>query len=103
MKLRPKQGQVLVELIPYENHTAGGLELPDNVKHKDEIGRMPGQRAKVLSLGVWPTTKKGHLIPYEFKVGDVVVVDPTAGSNLTAEHKHWKLYDYRSILGTVSV
>lgn len=102
MKLRPKQGQVLVELIPYESETAGGLTIPETAKRRDEIGRMPGQRAKVLSLGVWPTTKKGHLIPYEFKAGDVVFVDPTAGSNLAAEHKHWKLYDYRSILGIVS-
>ena len=102
MKLRPRQGQVLVELIPYESETAGGLTIPETAKRGDEIGRMPGQRAKVLRTGVWPTTKKGHLIPYEFKPGDFVIVDPTAGNSLSADNQRWKLYDYRSILGIVS-
>ena len=102
MKLRPLQGQVLVELIPYATETAGGLAIPETANPKDAIGRMPVQRAKVLSLGVWATTKKGHLIPYDFKPGNVVLVDPTMGKNLSAEHRKWKIYDASDVLGLES-
>lgn len=102
MKFRPLQGQVLVELIPYDKETAAGLLIPDTVKHKDQIGRMPAQRAKVLSVGVWATTKKGHLIPYDFRPGNVVLVDPTMGKNLSAEHRKWKIYDASDVLGLES-
>lgn len=102
MKFRPLQGQVLVELIPYDKETAAGLVIPDTAKNKDEIGRMPAQRAKVLSLGVWPTTKKGHLIPYDFAIGNIVLVDPTMGTNLSSEQRRWKLYRSEQIIGLVA-
>ncbi len=93
---------VLVELIPYESETFSGIAIPETVKHRDGIGRMPGQRGKVLSVGVWPTTKKGRLISYEFASGDIVIVDPTCGANLDAHNSRWKLYRFDQILAVVT-
>lgn len=102
MKLRPLQGQVLVELIPYDKLTESGLELPDTVRRKDTIGKMPGQRAKVLRMGVWKTTKSGKTIPYDFREGNIVIVDPTMGTNAELGRSKLKFYDANLILGVES-
>lgn len=96
-RLRPRQGHVLVELLPYETESHGGIQLPENLKRKDMIGRKPLQRARVHSCGVWATTRKGIPIPYEFGKGDIVYVDPVIGQNVNVYPLKMKIYDVREI------
>jgi len=100
-RLRPRQGHVLVELLPYETKTSGGLHLPDGLKRKDMIGRMPLQRARVHSCGVWATTKNGIPIPYEFRRGDLVLVDPVFGTNVDVHPLKMKIYHSREIAALI--
>lgn len=106
-RIRPKQGQVLVELMPppvshlgYGSAGPGQAEiiLPENRRLKDEIGRQPAREAIVLSCGIWPTTKEGCLIPYEFRKGSRVLVDPVRGTELRLYPKTLRLYDHTEIL-----
>lgn len=99
--IRPKQGQVLVELHAESKLTDGGLVIPDGVRTKDQIGRMPARAATVISMGVWPTNRKGRMLAYEFRKGSVVMVDPALGTNLMAHPKALKLYDHSQILAVI--
>lgn len=100
-RLRPRQGHVLVELLPYETESHGGIQLPENLKRKDMIGRKPLQRARVHSCGVWATTRKGIPIPYEFRRGDLVLVDPVFGTNVDVHPLKMKIYHSREIAALV--
>lgn len=98
MRMRPKRGKVLVEMLPLENQTESGLALAERRRLKDFIGRMPAQLARVICCGVWPVTKTGRMIQYEFRPGNLVFVDPTMGTNLSVHPKRLKLFDHTQIL-----
>jgi len=102
MKMRPKQGQVLVELLPVPNMTPGGLTIPDNAARTDTIGREPAREAIVRSIGVWPTTKKGIPLPYEVLPGNRVAVDPVLGVPVMEHPKVLRIYDHSQILALIT-
>lgn len=100
-RIRPLQGQVLVEILPADKETAGGIALPENVRTKDAIGREPARKAKVLATGIWPTSRKGRMLSYEFRTGAIVMVDPGFGKNVNVEIRRLKLYDHKEILAAL--
>ena len=100
-RIRPLKGQALVELLPEEAESHGGIALPENARVKDSIGRMPACAARVLALGIWPTTSTGRMLAYEVHAGSLVLVDPAIGKNVGAELKRLKLYDHREILAAI--
>ena len=99
--IRPFQGQVLIEVLrpPSEDR---GLHLLENRKLNDRIGREPAREGIVRSCGIWATTKHGHLIPYEFRKGDRVLVDPVLGRHVLAYPHNLRLYNHRDILAKVN-
>lgn len=99
--IRPKQGEVLVQMLPVDHQTESGLFLDENRRLHDAIGRQPAQRAKVVACGMWPTSRSGRMYAYDFKVGDLVMVDPVLGKNLQAHPVRLKLYGHREILAKV--
>jgi len=67
--IRPFQGQVLVEMLPADAFSHAGLSIPDKAKEKPQQGI-------VRRIGAWKQARKSRgLIPYDFKVGDKVVID----------------------------
>jgi len=100
-RIRPKQGQVLVELLPEPNQERGFV-LPDNRVVKDRIGRKPLREAVVHSCGVWPTTAKGRPFAYEFHKGSRVFVDPVIGMELRSYPRVFRIYNWNDILAVVT-
>lgn len=99
-KLHPFQGQVLIALFPADT-MRNGLFLPDKRNEKDKIGRQPAARARVLDLGCWPQAKNKQLMAYEFKKGDVVLVDLAVGKDMSDGPDRYKLIDYSQVLAVL--
>lgn len=78
--IRPFQGQVLVEMLPSDAFTQGGLEIPDKAKEKPQEGI-------VRRIGTWRQARKSRsLIPYDFRVGDKVLVDRRSWGPIIDRH-----------------
>jgi co-chaperonin GroES (HSP10) len=89
MKLRPLTGQVLVEILPADKRSAGGIELPEHTigpEEHQEAARNPsmppGVTGIVKAIGPWPKLANGMVEMPEFGVGAQVVIAPRAGLDL---------------------
>lgn len=93
--VRPCRGKVLIEMIPPDEVSPGGVFLPEQVysvasdtgRSKPLTPRGATVRARVISIGPWPLVKKGpkkgfQLMP-EFKEGDLVIVSAHGGTYMS--------------------
>ena len=69
---KPLNNYVLMERMPEENKTAGGIIIPDNAKEKPSRGR-------VVAVGDG-AVENGNRIPMTVAVGDVVLFAKWAAS-----------------------
>lgn len=74
-QIRPLKGMCLVKLLAPPRETESGLALPD-VKHP----RL--EKAQVIRIGAWPTTKAGLALVPEFRVGTQVIIASESGTKL---------------------
>ena len=80
LKLKPLGGRVIVEPIEQEEMTAGGIILPETAKEKPQEG-------KILAAGPGDRDEDGERIPMEVKVGDVVLYNKYAGTEIKVDGK----------------
>jgi co-chaperonin GroES (HSP10) len=90
MKVRPLTGQVLVEILPADSRSSGGIDLPEHTpspEENQEAARRPsvppGLTGVVKAIGAWPKLANGMALMPEFGVGTRVVIGPHAGLDLT--------------------
>lgn len=100
--IRPLTGQVLIEVLPPDDKTHGGLFLPD-IAHD----RIQGEKAKpckgrVVAIGPWRKTKTGFAILPDFWIGALVVFTPYAGvkvgKHLGERHQLVRIDDVLAVL-----
>src|SRR5258707_14917186 len=72
MKIRPLSDRIVVQRVPSEDKSTGGILLPDSAKNKP-------QKGKVLSVGPGKMLKDGSRRPLQVKEGDVVLFTNWAG------------------------
>lgn len=75
VNVKPLADRVLVEPMPAEEKTAGGIIIPDTAKEKP-------QRGKVIAVGTGKTDE-----PMTVNVGDTVLYGKYAGTELSIEGK----------------
>jgi chaperonin GroES len=95
MNIRPKRGEVLLEVVP-RGTSDGGVLIPPKYQYQERA-----QQAIVRKLGVWKQDKRGRLLPYEVKPGDRVVFQKNAGRWLHGEQNRLKLLPASRILAIV--
>jgi co-chaperonin GroES (HSP10) len=89
MRVIPLTGQVLVEILPDEKQSAGGIEFPDHLASPEEnqqAARRPEMpkplQGIVREIGPWPRAKNGLMRLPEFGIGARIVIHPNAGQEL---------------------
>ena len=95
--IRPFQGQVLIEMLPSDAFSEGGLSIPDRAKEKPQHGI-------VRRIGTWKQARKSKaLIPYDFKPGDKVLIDRRAWTPVLDRHigERFRLVQADQILAVV--
>lgn len=76
--LKPLGNRVLLELVEEETTTSGGIVLPDSAKEKPQF-------AKVIAVGAGKLLENGDRLALEVSVGDKVVFEKYAGTEIKYE------------------
>lgn len=92
-KIRPLTGQVLIELLPVETKSLGGIDLPQRSLSAEEVQdrhkkpeKPPGIIGIVRECGNWPRLPNGMMLMPEFGKGAKVVIRPEVGLQM---QRHW--------------
>lgn len=80
--IRPLKNQVLVEVLPPDEQSAGGIVIPENVREGSKDEKKPVLKGRVLAIGPWRTTKAGFSILPDFQIGNTVVISPYRGTQV---------------------
>lgn len=94
-RIRPLQDEVLVQFLE-PDYKVGSIYLADQAKENPK-------QAIVRRIGTWKQAKKSRaLIPFEFKVGDRVLVDPRSGTGIRRNiGERLRMVESRQILAIV--
>jgi len=96
MKIKPLQDRVVVERIPVEETTVGGIVLPDTAKEKP-------QRGRVLSIGPGRLLDSGAVVPISVKLGDEVLFGKYSGAEIEFESAEYTILREDDILARFSL
>jgi len=94
MNIKPLGDRVLVEALEEKEQIKGGILIPDSAKEKP-------QEAKVVALGTGKIDEKGHRVPFDVKVGDVVIVSKYGGTEIKYNDKEYKILNSDDIQAIV--
>ena len=94
LNLKPLGGRVVVEPIEAEDITAGGIFLPETAKEKP-------QKGTIVACGEGERDDKGKRIPMDVKVGDVVLFNKYAGTEIKVDGKKVMILRENEILAII--
>ena len=80
LNLKPLVGRLVVEPIEQEDVTTGGILLPETAKEKP-------QKGVVLAIGPGERDDKGKYIPMDVKVGETILFNKYAGTEIKVDGK----------------
>ena len=101
MNLRPLTGQCLVEILPENKVTDGGLIIPDTAQGKDDVGKLPPLKAKVWRLGPWPRKKNGLAPMPDFAPLNIVLVSQYSGRKIKHLQGNFRLVSVEDVLAKI--
>ncbi len=92
MSIRPLHDRILVERLPAEEKTAGGIIIPDTVKEKPTKG-------KVVAVGNGSWDEDGEKrIPLDVKKGDIILFAKWGGTEVNFDGKEYLIMKESDIL-----
>ena len=94
IQLKPLGGRVVVEPLEAEDITSGGIFLPETAKEKP-------QKGTIVACGEGERDDKGKRIPMEVKVGDVILFNKYAGTEIKVDGKKVMILRENEILAII--
>jgi len=94
-KIQPLGGNILVEPVSEESKTAAGIVLPDTVNKEKP------QKGKIVALGTGKVTDDGKKLPFNVKVGDIVIFKKYSPDELEIEDKEYLIMTEEDLLAIV--
>ena len=92
--IQPIGDRILVQPIEENEQVKGGIIIPDSAKEKP-------QNAKVMALGTGKTDKDGKKVPFEVKVGDIVLISKYGGTEVKLDGEKFTLLREDDVLGII--
>jgi Co-chaperonin GroES (HSP10) len=92
--LKPLGDRIIVTVDKEEEKTVGGIVLANNAKEKP-------QTAEVIAVGEGAISEDGKKLPMHVKVGDKVLFDKYAGSNVKYEDSEYLILHEKDIMAIV--
>lgn len=111
MKLRPLTGQVLIEVLPPDTKSPGGVDLPDerplSPDFVQEQSHSPEKPAKnhigiVKAIGPWPRLRNGMAKLPEFGRGARVVFNPFRGQGYRVDNRPMRMMQLDDVLAVLT-
>ena len=90
--ITPLGDRVLVQSVEEDEQVKGGIIIPDSAKEKP-------QEAKIIALGTGKKDDDGNEVPFQVKVGDVVLVSKYGGTEVKFDDEVYQLLREDDILG----
>jgi len=94
LKVKPLGDRVLVEAVEEKEQKKGGIIIPDAHKEKP-------QESKVVALGTGKQDDDGKKLPFDVKVGDLVLTSKYGGSDIKLDGKEYKILNSDDILAVI--
>jgi chaperonin GroES len=93
-KIQPLGDRVLVKTVEEKEQIKGGIFIPDSAKEKP-------QEAKVIALGTGKIDDDGKRVPFDVKVGDVVLTSKYGGTEVKIDDVEYKILSSSDILAII--
>lgn len=94
VNIKPLGDRVLVEPVEEKEQIKGGIVIPDSAKEKPMEG-------KVIALGTGKVDEKGNKVPFDVKVGDIILMSKYGGTEVKYNDKEYKILSQSDILAVV--
>ena len=94
VKVRPLGDRVLIKHIDEEEQVRGGIIIPDSAKEKP-------QEAEVIALGTGAKDSDGKAVPFNVKVGDLVLTSKYGGTEVKVDGVSYLLVREDDILAII--
>lgn len=94
VNIKPLGDRVLLEICENTEQMKGGILIPDSAKEKP-------QEYKVIALGTGKNDDKGNKIPFDVKVGDIVLTSRYGGTEVKVDDKEYKVVNQDGILAVI--
>ena len=94
VNIKPLGDRVLLEICENREQMKGGILIPDSAKEKP-------QEYKVIALGTGKNDDKGNKIPFDVKVGDIVLTSRYGGTEVKVDDKEYKVVNQDDILAVI--
>ena len=94
MAIRPLADRVVIKVIEDTDQTSGGIFIPDSAKEKP-------QKGEVIAVGTGKKNDKGEREELDVKVGDIVLYEKYAGSEMKIDGQVVKILSEKDILGVI--
>ena len=94
VNIKPLGDRVLLEICESRETMKGGILIPDSAKEKP-------QEFRVVALGTGKNDDKGKKIPFDVKVGDIVLTSRYGGTEVKIDDKEYKVVNQDDILAVV--
>lgn len=94
VNIKPLGDRVLLESCENTEQMKGGILIPDSAKEKP-------QEYKVIALGTGKNDDKGNKIPFDVKVGDIVLTSRYGGTEVKVDDKEYKVVNQDDILAVI--
>ena len=92
--IRPLHDRVLVERLPEETKTAGGIVIPDSAAEKPSKGT-------IIAVGDGKVTDSGEKQALAVKVGDQVLFGKYAGTEVKLDDKDYIVMREEDVMGVI--
>ena len=92
--LKPLGNRVVLEVVEEEQTTPSGIVLPESAKQKPNF-------AEVVAVGAGKFTENGERLEMEVSVGDKVVFEEYAGTEIKYEGKEYLVLHDTDIIAIV--
>ena len=94
VKIKPLGDRVLVKPLEETEVVKDGIYIPDSAKEKP-------QEAEVIALGTGKKDDDGKAIPFEVKVGDIVLTSKYGGTDVKYDDEEYKILKTDDIVAIV--
>jgi chaperonin GroES len=92
--IKPLADRIVIKVIDDAQQTSGGIFIPDSAKEKP-------QKGEVVAVGEGKTNEKGEKEPMEVKVGDVVLYNKYAGTEVKMDGVEYKILSIKDALAVI--
>ncbi len=92
--IKPLGDRVVLEICEAKEEMKGGIYIPDSAQEKP-------QEFKVIALGTGKNDDNGNKIPFDVKVGDIVLTSRYGGTEVKVDGVEYKIVSCDDILAIV--